>query len=60
MTKPILKKLKNLEETDNFLDIYQIANLNDDQINNQNSPITPYRNINERLREEPFTQASGQ
>jgi hypothetical protein len=35
------KKLENLDEMDNFLDRYQISKLNQDQINNLNSPITP-------------------
>jgi hypothetical protein len=34
-------KLENLDEMDNFVDIYQIPKLNQDQINHLNSPITP-------------------
>ena len=33
-------KLENLYEMDNFLDKYQIPKLNQDQINDPNSPIT--------------------
>jgi hypothetical protein len=34
-------KLKNLEEMDKFLDRYQVPKLNQDQVNNLNSPISP-------------------
>ena len=34
-------QLENLEEMDNFLDRYQILKLNQDQIDQLNSPITP-------------------
>jgi hypothetical protein len=34
-------KLGNLEEMDKFLDRYQVPNLNQDQINDLNSPISP-------------------
>jgi hypothetical protein len=34
-------KLENLDEMDTFLDRYQVPKLNQDQINNQNSPISP-------------------
>jgi hypothetical protein len=34
-------KLENLDEMDNFLDIYQVSKLNQDQINDLNSPISP-------------------
>jgi hypothetical protein len=34
-------KLENLEEMDKFLDRYQVPKLNQDQINDLNSPITP-------------------
>ena len=34
-------KLENLGETDNFLDRYQEPKLNQDQINDLNSPISP-------------------
>jgi hypothetical protein len=34
-------KLENLDEMDNFLDRYQVLKLNQDQINNLNSPISP-------------------
>jgi hypothetical protein len=30
-----------MDEMDNFLDRYQVPKLNQDQINNLNSPITP-------------------
>ena len=33
-------KLENLGETDNFLDRYQEPKLNQDQIKDQNSPIS--------------------
>jgi DNA repair exonuclease SbcCD ATPase subunit len=34
-------KLKNLDEMDKFLDRYQVPELNEDQVNNLNSPIYP-------------------
>ena len=34
-------KLENLDEMDNFLDRYQLPKLNQDQINDLNSPISP-------------------
>jgi hypothetical protein len=34
-------KLENLDETDNFLDRYQVPKLNQDQINHLNSPVIP-------------------
>jgi hypothetical protein len=34
-------KLENLNEMDNFLDTYQVANLNHEQINHLNHHITP-------------------
>jgi hypothetical protein len=34
-------KLENLDEMTNFLDIYQVPELNQDQINDLNSPISP-------------------
>jgi hypothetical protein len=34
-------KLENLDEMDNFLDRYQVSKLNQDQINDLNSPISP-------------------
>ena len=34
-------KLENLEEMDKFLDRYKILNLNQDQVNHLNNPITP-------------------
>jgi hypothetical protein len=34
-------KLEYLDEMDNFLDRYQVAKLNQDQINNLNSPFSP-------------------
>jgi hypothetical protein len=33
--------MENLVEVDNFLDRYQVPKLNQDQINDLNSPITP-------------------
>jgi hypothetical protein len=37
----ILNKTGNLDEMENFLDTYQIPKLNQDQIKNLNSPISP-------------------
>ena len=34
-------KLENLDEMDNFLDKYQVPKLNQDRINDLNSPISP-------------------
>ena len=34
-------KLENLDEMDNFLEKYQVPKLNQDQINDLNSPISP-------------------
>jgi hypothetical protein len=34
-------KLENLDEMDKFLDRYQVPKLNQDQVNNLNSPISP-------------------
>ena len=34
-------ELENLDEMDNFLDRYQVPKLNQDQINNLNSHISP-------------------
>jgi hypothetical protein len=34
-------KLKNLDEMDKFLDRYQVPKLNQDQVNDRNSPISP-------------------
>ena len=34
-------KLENLDEMDKFLDRYQVPTLNQDQNNDQNSPISP-------------------
>ena len=34
-------KLENLDEMDKFLDRYQIPKLNQDQVNDLNSPISP-------------------
>jgi hypothetical protein len=36
-------KLENLNETDNFLDRYQVPKLNQDLINDLHSPISPNR-----------------
>jgi hypothetical protein len=33
--------MENLHEMDNFLDRYQVPKLNQDQISNLNSPISP-------------------
>ena len=35
------KKLENLDEIDNFLDRYQVPKLNQDKINDLNSPTSP-------------------
>jgi hypothetical protein len=35
------KKLENLDEMDKFLDRYQVPKLNQDQVNDLNSPISP-------------------
>ena len=35
------KKLENLDKMDNFLDRYQVPKLNQDQIKDLNSPISP-------------------
>ena len=34
-------KLENLNEMDKFLDRYQVPKLNQDQVNDLNSPISP-------------------
>jgi hypothetical protein len=34
-------KLENMDQMDNFLDRYQVPKLNQDQINDLNSPISP-------------------
>jgi hypothetical protein len=34
-------ELENLDEMDKFLDRYKVPNLNQDQINDLNSPISP-------------------
>jgi hypothetical protein len=34
-------KLENLDEMDKFLDRYQVPKLNQDQVNDLNSPISP-------------------
>jgi hypothetical protein len=34
-------KLENPDEMDKFLDRYQVPNLNQDQVNDLNSPISP-------------------
>jgi hypothetical protein len=34
-------KLENLDEMENFLDRYQVPKLNQDQVNDLNSPISP-------------------
>ena len=34
-------KLENLDKTDKFLDRYQVPKLNQDQVNDLNSPISP-------------------
>jgi hypothetical protein len=39
--RPYSTKLENLDEMDNFLDRYQVPKLNQDQINDLNSPISP-------------------
>jgi hypothetical protein len=35
------KKLENLDEMDKFLDRYEVSKLNQDQVNDLNSPISP-------------------
>jgi hypothetical protein len=35
-------KLENLDEMNKFLDRYQVSKLNQDQVNDLNSPIFPY------------------
>jgi hypothetical protein len=39
--KRLPTKPENQDEMDNFLDRYQVPRLNQDQINNLNSPISP-------------------
>ena len=39
-------KLENLDEMDNLLDKYQVPKLNQDQINDISSPITPKNRSN--------------
>ena len=34
-------KLENLDEMDKFIDRYQVLKLNQDQVNDLNSPISP-------------------
>jgi hypothetical protein len=34
-------KLENLDEMDKFLDRYQVSKLNQDQVNDGNSPLSP-------------------
>ena len=41
LQKAILNKLENLDEMNNFLDRYQVPKLNQDQIKDLNSPISP-------------------
>ena len=38
--KRVYSKLENLDEMDKFLDRYQVPKLNQDQINDLNSPIS--------------------
>jgi hypothetical protein len=40
-TRPYSTKLKKLDEMDKFLDRYQVPKLNQDQITDLNSPISP-------------------
>ena len=40
-TKADSTKLENLDEMENFLARYQVPKLNQDQVNNLNSPISP-------------------
>jgi hypothetical protein len=51
-------KLENLDKTDNFLDRYQVPKLNQDQINNLNSPISP-KEIEEVINSLPTKQSPG-
>ena len=37
----VCAKLENLDEMDKFLDRYQVLKLNQDQVNDLNSPISP-------------------
>jgi hypothetical protein len=39
--RPYSTKLEKLDEMDNFLDRYKVQNLNQDQINDLSSPISP-------------------
>ena len=39
--RPYSKKLENLDEMDKFVDRYQVPKLNQDQVNDLNSPIFP-------------------
>jgi hypothetical protein len=41
LQKAILNKTGNLDEMDNFLDRYKVPKLNQDQITDLNSPISP-------------------
>jgi hypothetical protein len=41
LQKPILNKLENLYEIDDFLDICHVSKVNQDQVNYLNTPITP-------------------
>jgi hypothetical protein len=41
LTTKAYTQLENLDEMDNFLDRYQIPKLNQNQINDLNSPISP-------------------
>ena len=51
-------KLENLDEMDNFLDRYQVLKLNQDQINNLNSPISP-KEIEEVINNLPTNKRKG-
>jgi hypothetical protein len=51
-------KLENPDEMNNFLDRFQIPKLNQDQINNLNSPITP-QEIEEVINSLPTKKSPG-
>jgi hypothetical protein len=51
-------KLENLDEMDNFIDRYQVPKLNQDQINDLNSPISP-KEIEAVINSLPTKKSSG-
>ena len=52
-------KLENLDEIDKFLDRYQVPKLNQDQVNDLNSPISP-KEIEEVINSLPNKQTKAQ